>query len=105
MDDVRQAAEERAARPKKAPVGSSFESERQREKNARAVKVATPVAAAAGSAAAVVVSSQLIKERTYTHVESSGGHGGRGGFSGGGFSGGGFSGGGGGSVGGGGHSF
>ena len=34
MDDVRQAAEERAARPKKAPVGSSFESERQREKNA-----------------------------------------------------------------------
>ena len=78
---------------------------RQRAKNARAVKVATPVAAAAGSAAAVVVSSQLIKERTYTHVESSGGHGGRGGFSGGGFSGGGFSGGGGGSVGGGGHSF
>lgn len=34
MDDVRHAAEERAARPKKAPVGSSFESERQREKNA-----------------------------------------------------------------------
>ena len=34
MDDVRKAAEERAARPKKAPVGSSFESERQREKNA-----------------------------------------------------------------------
>lgn len=34
MDDVRHAAKERAARPKKAPVGSSFESERQREKNA-----------------------------------------------------------------------
>ena len=34
MDDVRQAAEERASRPKKAPVGASFESERQREKNA-----------------------------------------------------------------------
>ena len=34
MDAVRHAAEERAARPKKAPVGSSFESERQREKNA-----------------------------------------------------------------------
>lgn len=34
MDDVRQAAEERASRPKKAPVGTSFESERQRSKNA-----------------------------------------------------------------------
>ena len=34
MEDVRQAAEERAARPKKAPVGAGFESERQREKNA-----------------------------------------------------------------------
>ena len=34
MHDVRQAAEERAARPKKAPVGASFESERQRSKNA-----------------------------------------------------------------------
>ena len=34
MDDVRKAAEERAARPKKAPVGASFESERQRSKNA-----------------------------------------------------------------------
>lgn len=34
MDDVRQAAEERAARPQKKPVGASFESERQREKNA-----------------------------------------------------------------------
>ena len=34
MDDVRHAAEERAARPKKSPVSSSFESERQREKNA-----------------------------------------------------------------------
>ena len=34
MDDVRQAAEERASRPKKAPVGASFESERQRSKNA-----------------------------------------------------------------------
>ena len=34
MNDVRHAAEERAARPKKAPVGSGFESERQREKNA-----------------------------------------------------------------------
>lgn len=32
MDDVRKAAEERAARPKKAPIGASFESERQREK-------------------------------------------------------------------------
>ena len=34
MNDVRQAAEERAARPKGSPVGASFESERQREKNA-----------------------------------------------------------------------
>ena len=34
MKDVRRAAEERASRPKKAPVGSGFESERQREKNA-----------------------------------------------------------------------
>ena len=34
MDDVRRAAEERASRPKGAPVGSSFESERQRSKNA-----------------------------------------------------------------------
>ena len=34
MDDVKKAAEERAARPKKNPVGSGFESERQREKNA-----------------------------------------------------------------------
>ncbi len=34
MDDVRQAAQERAARPKSAPVGASFESERQRSKNA-----------------------------------------------------------------------
>ena len=34
MDDVRHAAEERAARPKKTIVGSSFESERQREKTA-----------------------------------------------------------------------
>ncbi len=34
MDDVRQAAEERASRPNKAPVGASFESERQRSKNA-----------------------------------------------------------------------
>ena len=32
MDDVRQVAEERAARPKTAPVGTGFESERQREK-------------------------------------------------------------------------
>ncbi len=34
MDDFRQAAEERASRPKKTPVGASFESERQRSKNA-----------------------------------------------------------------------
>ena len=34
MDDVRKAAEERAKRPKSAPVGTSFESERQRSKNA-----------------------------------------------------------------------
>ena len=32
VDDVRQVAEERAARPKTAPVGAGFESERQREK-------------------------------------------------------------------------
>lgn len=34
MEDVRKAAEERAAREKKSPVGAGFESERQREKNA-----------------------------------------------------------------------
>lgn len=34
MNDVRQAAEECASRPKSSPVGASFESERQREKNA-----------------------------------------------------------------------
>ncbi|MBQ3426189.1 MAG: recombinase family protein [Clostridia bacterium] len=34
MDDVKKTAAERAARPKKTPVGSGFESERQREKNA-----------------------------------------------------------------------
>ena len=34
MDDVRRVAEERASRPKTAPVGASFESERQRSKNA-----------------------------------------------------------------------
>lgn len=34
MDDVRRAALERASRAKKAPVGTSFESERQRSKNA-----------------------------------------------------------------------
>lgn len=34
MDDVRKVAEERAKRPKSAPVGASFESERQRSKNA-----------------------------------------------------------------------
>ena len=34
MDDVRRAAEERAARPKTAAVGASFESERQRSKTA-----------------------------------------------------------------------
>ncbi len=34
MDDVKKAAEERAARPGKAPIGASFESERQRSKNA-----------------------------------------------------------------------
>ncbi|MBR0277351.1 MAG: recombinase family protein, partial [Clostridia bacterium] len=32
MDDVKQVAEERASRPKTAPVGAGFESERQREK-------------------------------------------------------------------------
>ncbi len=34
MDDVRKAAEERASRPRTAEVGASFESERQRSKNA-----------------------------------------------------------------------
>ena len=34
MDDVRRTAEERAKRPKTAPVGASFEPERQRSKNA-----------------------------------------------------------------------
>ena len=34
MDDVRQAAEERASRPKSSKIGAGFESERQREKNA-----------------------------------------------------------------------
>ncbi len=34
MDDVRKVAQERASRPKTAPVGAGFESERQREKNA-----------------------------------------------------------------------
>ncbi len=34
MVDVRKAAEERASRPKGPPIGSSFESERQRSKNA-----------------------------------------------------------------------
>ena len=34
MDDVRRTAKERAKRPKTAPVGASFESERQRSKNA-----------------------------------------------------------------------
>ncbi|MBR3383292.1 MAG: recombinase family protein [Clostridia bacterium] len=34
MNDVRHAAEQRAAQPKGSPVGASFESERQREKNA-----------------------------------------------------------------------
>lgn len=34
MNDVRQTAEQRAAQPKGSPVGVSFESERQREKNA-----------------------------------------------------------------------
>ena len=34
MDDVRRTAEERAKRPKTVPVGASFESERQRSKNA-----------------------------------------------------------------------
>ena len=34
MEDVRQNAENRAARPQRAPVGASFESERQRSKNA-----------------------------------------------------------------------
>ncbi len=34
MEDVRKVAEERAKRPQTAPVGTSFESERQRSKNA-----------------------------------------------------------------------
>ena len=34
MDDVRKVAEERAKRPQTTPVGASFESERQRSKNA-----------------------------------------------------------------------
>ena len=34
MDDVRRMALERANRPKQAPIGASFESERQRSKNA-----------------------------------------------------------------------
>ena len=34
MDDVRKIAEERAFRPKSAPVGASFESERKRSRNA-----------------------------------------------------------------------
>ncbi len=34
MEDVRRAAEERASRPKTAAIGASFESERQRTKNA-----------------------------------------------------------------------
>ena len=34
MDDVMQIAQERAERPKTAPIGSGFESERQRSKNA-----------------------------------------------------------------------
>ena len=34
MEDVQRATQERASRPKQAPVGTSFESERQRAKNA-----------------------------------------------------------------------
>ena len=34
MDDVRKNAQERAARPSTLPVGSSFESERQKQKAA-----------------------------------------------------------------------
>ncbi|MCR5021603.1 recombinase family protein, partial [Ruminococcus sp.] len=34
MNDIRKAAEERAAHPKNAPAGSSFETERQRQKTA-----------------------------------------------------------------------
>ena len=34
MNDVRKNAEERASRPERKPVGASFESERQRAKNA-----------------------------------------------------------------------
>ena len=34
MNDVKQAAHERAVQPPKAPVGASFESERKRSKNA-----------------------------------------------------------------------
>lgn len=34
MDDVRKNAQERAARPSALPVGSSFESERQKQKAA-----------------------------------------------------------------------
>lgn len=35
MDDIRRIAEERAAKPNSSPVGSSFETDRQREKAAR----------------------------------------------------------------------
>lgn len=41
MEDVRQVAQERASRPKKAPVGASFESERQRSKNALVKQIAS----------------------------------------------------------------
>ena len=41
MEDVRQAAQERASRQKKAPVGASFESERQRSKNALVKQIAS----------------------------------------------------------------
>ena len=34
MDDVMKIAQERAERPKNAPIGTGFESERQRSKNA-----------------------------------------------------------------------
>jgi len=35
MDEIRKKAEERAANPSRAPVGSSFETDRQREKAVR----------------------------------------------------------------------
>lgn len=39
MNDVRMKAEERAANPSQRPVGTSFETERQREKAALAMQI------------------------------------------------------------------